>query len=86
MSCALQVAGSEWKLSVQGQSAEATSQEPKYSTWEEVLGKKKQANSSNATSSSASSSNANSSNQSGVSSSAQSNGASTNVVDDTYYR
>ena len=84
LSLQLQVAGSEWKLSIQGQSAEATSQEPKYSTWEEVLGKKKKAGTSNGSASNASSSNANSSAQSGASASAQPSGESTTVVDDTY--
>lgn len=35
----IQVAGSDWKLSAKGQSAEAT-QEPKFSTWDDVLHKK----------------------------------------------
>ena len=41
----IQVAGSDWKLSAKGQSAEAT-QEPKFSTWDDVLHKKQGQNSS----------------------------------------
>ena len=36
----MQVAGSEWKLAQEGQSAEVD-QEPQFSTWEDVVNKKK---------------------------------------------
>ena len=42
----MQLAGSDWKLAVQGQLAEAN-QEPQFSTWDDVLNKKKGNSSSN---------------------------------------
>lgn len=38
----LQVAGSDWKLSLEGQPADAPREEPRFSTWEEVLNKQRQ--------------------------------------------
>ena len=43
------MAGSDWKLGVQGQSAEAN-QEPQFSTWDDVLNKKGGKSSSNGSS------------------------------------
>lgn len=37
-----QVAGSEWKLALEGQPADAAPDEPRFSTWEEVLNKRRQ--------------------------------------------
>ena len=37
----MQVAGSDWKLAQEGQSAEVADQQPQFSTWEDVVNKKK---------------------------------------------
>jgi len=40
-----QVAGSEWRLTEEGKSAELPNEEPQFSTWEDVMGKKGRASS-----------------------------------------
>lgn len=40
--CRLQVAGSGWKLTLEGQPADAPPEEPRFATWEEVLNKQRQ--------------------------------------------
>ena len=82
---AMQVAGSDWKLVQEGQSAEAN-QEPQFSTWEDVVNKKKAQKSNEASQSSSDSQSA-----SAQESASSSNPASTGrrrgrVFDDTYYR
>ena len=80
---AMQVAGSDWKLVQEGQSAEAN-QEPQFSTWEDVVNKKKAK-----TSGGASQSSSDAQSGSAQSSAPSFRPASTDsgrVFEDTYYR
>jgi hypothetical protein len=47
-----QVAGSDWKLSEEGKSAELPEQEPEFSTWDDVMGREGRAASGSAASTS----------------------------------
>lgn len=76
------MAGSEWKLVQEGQSAEG-SQEPQFSTWEDVVNKKKARGSNEASSQSES---AGSAQGSAANSGSYSRSTSRRVLDDAFYR
>lgn len=83
----MQVAGSDWKLVQEGHSAEVN-QEPQFSTWEDVVNKKKSRKSNGASTSESNSDSRSRSAQASSPSTGQASAGSRRgkVLDDSYYR